>query len=193
MPHKVGLGLADKYTFRRFDSGRTSFVSGAFDDVKGAEKAVSSFERKGVGRDQITVLVSEEGRERHLRGGQKLEIQKETKAAEGFAAGTAIGGTVGAVLGAIVAAGSTIAIPPLGLVVAGPLAAALAGAGAGGATGGLVGVLIGAGMPEYQAKYYEERLKEGAIVVGAETRTDEEAGELENDLKEAGATEVKQS
>lgn len=193
MADKLGLGLSGKYTFRRFDSGRTAFVSGVFDKVEGADKAVGSFERRGIPRDQITVLVSEEGRERHLGESGKLEIEKGTKAAEGFAAGSAIGGTVGAVTGAIVAAGSTIAIPPLGLVVAGPVAAALAGAAAGGATGGLVGALIGAGMPEYQAKHYEESLKEGGIVVGADARSEEEADEMEGELKAAGAEDVKQN
>jgi hypothetical protein len=193
MPERVGFGLRESYSFKRFESGRRSFVSGVFDNVEGAEKAVGSIERRGVPRDQITVLVSEEGRRRHLGGDRKLEIEKGTKAAEGFAAGSAIGGTVGAVVAAIVAAGSSIAIPPLGLVVAGPLAAALAGAGAGGVTGGLVGILIGAGMPEYEAKYYEERLKQGGIVVGAEARSEEEADQLEGELKDAGAEKVKQS
>ena len=70
---------------------------------------------------------------------------------EGLGVGAAVGGGVGATLAAIFAVGSNVVVPGLGLVVAGPIAAALAGAGAGGATGGLVGALVGAGIPEERA------------------------------------------
>ena len=88
------------------------------------------------------------------------ELSGGTKAAEGFGKGSAIGGGIGAALGAIFAIGTSIVVPGLGLVVAGPIAAALAGAGAGGATGGLVGALIGAGIPEDRAKLYESGIRE---------------------------------
>jgi hypothetical protein len=192
MPQRVGFGLAD-YKFKKFDSGRTAFVSGVFNDPRAADRAVTTLERRGFGRDQITVLMSEDVRRRLLERDEKLEIEKGTKAAEGLAAGGALGGVVGAVLGAIAAAGSTLVVPPLGLAIAGPIAAALAGAGAGGATGGLIGLLVGAGMPEYQAKHYEARLKEGGVVVGVEARTEGEADEVEHELKEAGAEEVKET
>src|SRR6185369_16437972 len=87
----------------------------------------------------------------------------------------AIGGTVGAVLAAIAAVGTTIAIPGLGLVIAGPLAAAIAGAGAGGAAGGLVGALVGWGIPEERVKRYEAGIKEGGILMGVKSRSDADA------------------
>ncbi|MDX5345770.1 MAG: hypothetical protein LPJ89_01900, partial [Hymenobacteraceae bacterium] len=74
-------------------------------------------------------------------------------------------GTLGAIIGAVAAIGTSVAIPGLGLVVAGPLAAGLAGAGAGGLTGGLLGALVGAGIPEERAKVYETGIKEGNIVL----------------------------
>ena len=102
---------------------------------------------------------------------------------EGAGAGSAIGGTAGAVIGAIAAIGTAVAIPGLGLVVAGPIAAGLAGAGAGGLTGGIVGALIGSGIPEDRAKHYESGIKEGGIVMGVKPRSDEDAEYLENEWK----------
>lgn len=197
MPHhlrdrdRIGFGLTEHYRFKAFDTGRLSFVSGVFDGVEDAERAVAKLQSRGFTRDQITVLMSEEVRKQHARGGD-VEIEKGSKTAEGLGTGGAIGGAVGAVLGAIVAAGTTVVVPPLGLVIAGPLAAALAGVGAGGATGGLVGALVGAGLPEYTAKHYEERISQGGVVVGVEARTEDEADVVERDLKDAGAEDVKQ-
>lgn len=80
---------------------------------------------------------------------------------KGLALGGALGGTVIGILGALVALSSTIAIPGLGLVVIGPLAAGLVGAGAGSIAGGLVGALIGSGIPEAHVKYFENEIKKG--------------------------------
>lgn len=193
MPDRVGFGLRDSYQFKKFESGRTSFVSGVFDEPAKAERAVEKLENRGYGRDQIAVLMSEERRQVLKSGDSTIDIEKGTKTVEGLGTGSAIGGTVGAIIGAIVAAGTTVAVPPLGLVVAGPLAAALAGLGAGSATGGLVGALVGAGMPEYTAKYYEDRVKQGGIVVGVDAPNEPEADDVEEDLRDAGAEEVKQS
>lgn len=182
-----------KLRMKTFDSGRLCFVSGVFDELEDAERAVAALERRGMPRDRVSVLMSEETRRRYATGnGNRLEIEKGTKAAEGLGKGGAVGGVLGGVLGALLAVGTSVAIPGLGLVVAGPLAGALAGAGAGGAAGGLIGALVGAGIPEYEAKHYEKRLKEGAIVVGAEARTEEEADLLEKDLEALGAEDVKQ-
>ena len=93
---------------------------------------------------------------------------------------------MGAVLATLVAVGSTIAIPGLGLVVAGPLAAALAGAGAGGATGTLVGALIGSGIPEERVTHYEAGLKNGGIVMGVRPRSEEDAIAIENSWRQRG-------
>ncbi|MFN2433685.1 MAG: hypothetical protein ABR599_12895 [Gemmatimonadota bacterium] len=182
------------YRFGSFESGRSTFVSGVFDEIRDAEKAVVALQNRGYGREAITVLMSDETRRRYLGKGTDVpEIEKGSKAAEGLGTGAAIGGTLGAIAGAIAAVGTSLVIPGLGLVVAGPLAAALAGAGAGGATGGLLGTLIGAGIPEYQAKHYEERVKSGDVVVGVEARSEDEADEIEDELEDLGAEDVKQS
>ena len=108
----------------------------------------------------------------------------------GLAAGSAIGG-IGAALAAIFAVGTAVAIPGLGLVVAGPIAAALAGAGAGGATGGLIGALIGAGMPEGRAAEYERGIKAGGIVLGTRAKDEEHAAKLERDLGNYGGLSIR--
>jgi hypothetical protein len=178
--------------FDTFEGGRLKFVSGAFDEVKDAERAVQALERRGFGRAQITVLMPEDIRTRYAAESPTLEVEKGTKAAEGLGAGSAIGGAAGAFVGALAAAGTSLIIPGLGLIVAGPIAGALAGAGAGGVTGGLLGALVGAGMPEYRAKYYEEKLQEGGIVVGVEARSEDEADAIEDELKDCGADDVQQ-
>lgn len=92
------------------------------------------------------------------------------KATEGAGVGAATGGTLGGVAGAVAALGAGVAIPGIGLVLAGPLA----GAGAGGAAGTLVGGLVGAGIPEERAKRYESDIKEGGIVLGVEPHGEED-------------------
>ncbi len=106
------------------------------------------------------------------------------KAMETAGKGSAIGGTVGAVIGAVAAIGTSVLIPGLGLLVAGPIAAGLAGAGAGSIACGLVGALIGSGIPEEHAKEYEEGVKNGRIVMGVNARNDEDADYFANQWKE---------
>ncbi|MBK6772767.1 MAG: hypothetical protein IPG78_11730 [Ignavibacteria bacterium] len=103
------------------------------------------------------------------------ETEVGTKAMEGAGTGSAIGGTIGAVAGVIAALGTSLIIPGLGIVLAGPIAAGLAGAGAGGITGGLIGALIGSGIPEERAKVYESGVKDGGIVMGVNPRNKEDA------------------
>jgi hypothetical protein len=117
-------------------------------------------------------------------------LEREHKTLEGTGAGGAIGAVVGAVAGAIAAIGTTIMIPGLGLVVAGPLAAALAGAGAGGVTGGLIGALVGTGMTEERARIYKTAIEEGGIVLSVTPRTPEDAQWLEKSWKDCGAEDV---
>ncbi len=193
---RIGGPNTNPYRFKTFESGRLTFVSGMFDEVSAAESAVAALEKRGYTSDQVSVLMSDEMRKRYLGGAEgtgTLEVEKGSKAVKGLGTGSAIGGTLGAIAGAIAAVGTSLAIPGLGLVVAGPIAAALAGAGAGGATGGLLGTLVGAGMPEYRAKYYEEQLKKGGVMVGVEARSEEEADQLEDELEHLGAEDVKQS
>lgn len=157
-------------------------LTAMFRDRESAERAYNALQSRGYSQDDINLMMSDETRKRQFERNEQ-DSELGNKAMEGAGAGSAIGGTAGAVIGAIAAIGTAVAIPGLGLVVAGPIAAGLAGAGAGGITGGIVGALIGSGIPEDRAKQYESGIKEGGIVMGVKPRNDEDARYLENEWK----------
>jgi hypothetical protein len=165
---------------------KAKLVTGLFKSKVSAEAAVDAIMKRGFTRDDISVLMSDSTRSK------EFALQTRTHAADGLGIGAATtGGAVGAVIAAIAAVGTTLFLPGINLVIAGPIAAALAGAGAGGATGGLIGALIGAGIPEYRAKVYEAGIRGGGILIGVEARTDEEVDRLEELLDELGADNVR--
>jgi len=158
-------------------------VTGLFRDRESAERAYNSLSSRGYSKDDVSVMMSDKTRDTHFSGSGAGDTELGDKALEGAGVGSAIGGTVGAVLAAVAAIGTSIALPGLGLIVAGPLAAALAGAGAGGLTGGLVGALVGSGIPEERAREYESGINEGGIVMGVNSRSDEDAAHFENEFR----------
>ncbi|HEV7903824.1 MAG TPA: CsbD family protein [Pyrinomonadaceae bacterium] len=158
-------------------------VTGLFRDRDSAESAYGSLSTRGYSKDDVNLLMSDETRKTHFSSDDAADTELGSKALEGAGAGAAIGGTTGAVLAAIAAIGTSVVLPGLGLIVAGPLAAALAGAGAGGATGGLIGALIGSGIPEDRAKVYDEGVRNGGIVMGVNARSDEDAEYFENEFR----------
>ena len=164
---------------------KAKLVTGLFKSKVSAEAGVDAIMKRGFTRDDISVLMSDSTRSK------EFALQTRTHAADGLGIGSAVGGTIGAVLAAIAAVGTTLFLPGINLVIAGPIAAALAGAGAGGATGGLIGALIGAGIPEYRAKVYEAGIRGGGILIGVEARSEEEVDRLEELLDELGAEHVR--
>lgn len=163
-------------------TAHSGMVTGLFRDRESAERAYGSLTERGYGQDDINLVMSDDTRKKHFAvDGRETELGN--KALKGVGTGAAVGGAVGATLAAIAAVGTTLALPGLGLLVAGPIAAALAGAGAGGATGGLIGGLIGAGIPEERVKDYEEGIKNGGIMMGVNPRTPEDAAYFEEDWK----------
>src|SRR5689334_4429068 len=162
-------------------TGHSRMVTGLFRDRDSAERAYNSVTTRGYSDKDVNLLMSDETREKHFVDDRETELGN--KALKGAGTGAAVGGAVGATLAAIAAIGTTLALPGLGLLVAGPIAAALAGAGAGGATGGLIGGLIGAGIPEERVKDYEEGIKNGGIMMGVTPRTSEDAAYFEEDWK----------
>jgi hypothetical protein len=158
-------------------------VTGVFKTRVAAEAAVDAILKRGYTRDDISVLMSDATKSK------EFAIETGSRAGEGAGIGGAVGGTIGAVLAALAAVGTNIALPGLGLIVAGPLAAA---AGAGGAAGGLIGALVGAGIPEHRAKVYDASLRAGGILIGIETKTDEEADKVEKLLGDLGADYIRQ-
>jgi hypothetical protein len=164
-------------------------VTGLFRDRESAERAYGSLTKRGYGEDDVNLIMSDETRKKHfMADGRETELGN--KALEGAGTGAAIGGAVGATLAAIAAIGTTLALPGLGLLVAGPLAAAIAGAGAGGAAGGLIGALVGAGIPEERVKKYEEGIKNGGIMMGVTPRNEADAEYFEQDWKKNRGEEV---
>lgn len=156
-------------------------VTGLFRDREDAERAYHLTSGRGYDTGDIDVMMSDETRLRHFGDGTVTELGN--KAAGGAGVGGALGGTVGAIAAAIAAAGTSLVLPGLGLVVAGPIAAALAGAGAGAAAGGVVGALIGWGIPEERVRHYEEGMNEGGILMGVRPRNAEDAAYLQEEWK----------
>jgi len=159
------------------------WVIGTFRDVESAERAYNSLSGRGYTQEDINLLMSDETRKKYF--GDKAKSGLGSKAMEGAGAGGAIGGTLGAILGALAAVGTSLAIPGLGIVIAGPIVAALAGAGAGGLTGGLIGALVGAGIPEDRAKLYEDDIRRGGIVMGVNPRNKEDARYFEQEWRKS--------
>jgi hypothetical protein len=168
---------------------RSRMVTGLFKDRESAERAYGSVTSRGYTQDDVNLLMSEDTRKTHFTDDGR-ETEMGNKALEGAGTGAAIGGVVGATLAAIAAIGTTLALPGLGLLVAGPIAAALAGAGAGGATGGLIGALVGAGIPEERVKRYEEGIRNGGIVMGVTPKSDDDAVYFEEEWKRHRGEEV---
>ncbi len=161
-------------------------VTGLFPDRASAEAAFASAHERGYTQDDVNLMMSDETRERDFKREADAGTQTElgNKAAEGAGIGGAIGGTVGAIAAAVAAIGSVLVLPGLGMVVAGPLAAAAAGAGAGAAGGGLIGALIGWRIPEERVKHYEEGIKKGGILMGLKARSPEDAQHFESSWKQ---------
>lgn len=163
----------------RSNTAPGTLVTGLFPDRESAEAAYGTAEARGYTKDDLNLVMSDDTRARHFSD-EQASTELGNKAAEGAGVGGAIGGTVGAVAAAIAAVGTTLALPGLGLVIAGPLAAAVAGAGVGATGGGLIGALIGWNMPEERVKHYEQGVQNGGILMGLRTRNEEDATHLQN-------------
>ena len=163
-------------------SNQNRMMTGMFRDRQSAEGAYNALHERGYTQDEVNLMMSDDTRKKHFANSD-VDTDLGNKALEGAGTGSAIGGTAGAVIGAIAAIGTAVALPGLGLVIAGPILAGLAGAGAGGLTGGIVGALVGSGIPEDRAKEYESGVKEGGIVMGVNPRTQEDADYFENHWK----------
>lgn len=175
---------------KTYSGGR--LVTGLYDNPEHAGRAYEDLTTKhGYTSDDVSVLMSDETRRKHFGDAEPgTEFKTGSKRAEGAGVGGATGMSVGAVLGALLAAATSIAIPGIGLIVAGPIAGALAGAGAGGAAGTLIGYLIGAGIPEERAKVYDEGIRSGGIVLGTRARDEAHATELERDFTTHGGRHI---
>jgi hypothetical protein len=154
-------------------------VTAVFRDPIKGQSAYDGLLHRGYASKGINVLMSDTTRSTyfpHERGEEYIEASNF--AAEGMGVGGAIGTAVGATLAAVMAIGTSILVPGLGIIVAGPIAAALAGGGAGAVTGGLIGALVGMGIPEPNARAYQEALREGGVIIGVVPKDDEDVARL---------------
>jgi hypothetical protein len=165
-------------------SGKNTAVFGIYPSTAHAETAVDTLVHEGFPSANISVLLED------YRGTREFAHEKDTKAPEGTTAGVAAGGVIGGTLGVLAGIGA-LAIPGFGpFIAAGPIMAGLAGLGAGGAVGGLIGALVGMGIPEYEAKRYEGRLKKGAVLLSVHCDTSEQISRAKDLLKDTGAEDV---
>lgn len=173
---------------------KDSMVTGVFRNKLDADRAYDALIRRGYADSEINVLMSDQTRTNYygVRPAEEREAKHEpgTLAVEGMGVGGAIGTAVGATLAAVAAIGTSIVVPGLGLVIAGPIAAALAGGGAGAVTGGAIGMLTGLGFTEENVEAYHAALREGGVVLGVVPRNSTEAAEIEKAFKEAGGENV---
>jgi hypothetical protein len=119
-----------------------------------------------------------------------LGHEKNTKAPEGATTGATAGGIAGGILGLLAGIGA-LAIPGAGpFIAAGPIMAALSGLGAGGTIGGIIGALVGGGIPEYEAKRYENRLKSGGILLAVRANSDDLVKRVKEIMKQNSAEDI---
>src|SRR6266581_5378870 len=138
----------------------------------------------GLANNDISVLFPDK------EGTRDFAHEQHTKAPEGAATGAGAGGVLGGALGWLVGIGA-IAIPGLGpFIAAGPIVAALSGAAAGAALGGVAGALIGFGIPEYEAKRYEGKIKEGNVLISVHADNSTERERARTIFEEAGAEDI---
>jgi hypothetical protein len=160
----------------------SSLVTALFPSRATAERAIDDLGSAGFTHDDISMLMSDTTR------GREFGVKEANKAPEGAATGATLGGVIGAVVAGLAAVG-TLAIPGLALVAAGPVVATLAGLGAGAAAGGLTGALVGLGIPEHEAKFYDEKIRKGGILLGVYAHDDRKK-QAKQILEAAGAERV---
>lgn len=189
LDEQISAGTSDPASATTHSSA-SKMVTGLFRDRDSAERAYSTVTARGYDKKDVNVVMSDATRKTHFFNDSDMKTELGNKAAEGAGIGGAIGGTLGAIAAAVAAVGTSIAFPGLGLVIAGPIAAALAGAGAGGATGGLLGALVGWGMPEERVKHYEAAIKDGGILMGVTPRSNADAEHFEREWRNGNGEEV---
>lgn len=169
---------------------KKKMVTGVFRDRYDAERAFDYLHGAGYLDSEINVLMSDRTRSSYYSSRDEDKHEAGSLATEGMGVGGAIGTAVGATLAAVAAIGTSIALPGLGLIIAGPLAAALAGGGAGAVTGGAIGALVGAGMTEQNAQAYDEALRKGGIVVGVVPHNNDQADDIQKKFSEYNGENV---
>jgi len=165
-------------------AGKNTAVFGIYRDRSHAEQAVDALRGAGFRNSDVSVLLPDNV------GTKDFAHDKNTKAPEGTTTGATSGGLVGGALGWLAGIGA-LAIPGVGpFIAAGPIMGALAGVGVGGAVGGLIGALVGMGIPEYEAKRYEGRVREGGVLLSVHADSSDWVKRAKDILKDTGAQDI---
>jgi hypothetical protein len=165
-------------------NSKKTAVFGLYPNVVSAEQSVDALLAAGFSNSDVSVLMADN------QSSKDFAHEKQTKAPEGTTTGVAAGGTIGGTLGLLAGIGA-LAIPGVGpFIAAGPIMGALAGLGVGGAVGGLVGALVGMGIPEYEAKRYEGRVKDGGVLLSVHCDTSDQITRAKDVLKRTGADDI---
>jgi len=159
-------------------------VFGIYANERDAAEAVDQLRQAGFRNADVSVLIAENA------GNKDFAHEKSTKAPEGATTGAATGAILGGALGWLAGIGS-IVIPGIGpFLAAGPIVAMLSGLGAGGVLGGFAGAIVGAGIPEYEAKRYEGRVRNGGVLLSVHSDDSEWAKTAKEVLVRTGAEDV---
>jgi hypothetical protein len=165
-------------------AGKKTAVFGIYSGAAQAERAVDALIVANFSNSDVSVLLPDD------QTTKDFAHEKHTKAPEGTATGVAAGGTIGGTLGLLAGIGA-LAIPGVGpFIAAGPIMGALAGVGVGGAVGGLVGALVGMGIPEYEAKRYEGKVRDGNFLISVHTDDSDQAKRAKELFERDGAEDI---
>ena len=149
-----------------------------------AEQIVENLKLANFSNNDISVLFPDK------ESNRSFAHEKNTKAPEGAVTGAGTGGVIGGTLGWLMGIGA-LAIPGVGpFIAAGPIMAALSGAAIGAAAGGIAGGLIGMGIPELEAKRYEQQIKDGNILISVHTDDSDEIKTAKEIFERAGAKDI---
>jgi hypothetical protein len=171
-------------------SGKRLTITGLFSDGQSAERAYQACVERGYEIGDVNVVMSEDTRKRLVSDDSATTTLLARKKAEGGELGGPTGGRVEILVTIFAAVGAALALPALGFVVAGPIAAARASAGAAGLAAGLIGALGDWGIPQERVHLYEAGIRDGGILMMVEARSDEDARQIGQHWKAIGGREV---
>jgi hypothetical protein len=149
-----------------------------------AESIVDQLKTANFANSDISVLFPDKS------GSRDFAHEKNTKAPEGAVTGAGAGGALGGALGWLAGIG-LLAIPGVGpFIAAGPILAALSGAAVGATLGGITGALVGLGFPEYEARRYEGKVKDGNILISVHAENSEQIDRAKGIFEASGASDI---
>ncbi|HEY6987109.1 MAG TPA: general stress protein [Bryobacteraceae bacterium] len=165
-------------------AGKNTAVYAIYPSRERTEETVDRLLAAGFRNEDISVLFQDNV------GTKDFAHEKATKAPEGTTTGAVTGGVIGGTLGLLAGIGA-LAIPGIGpFIAAGPIMTTLAGVGSGGVVGGIIGALVGMGIPEYEAKRYAGRVKEGGILLSVHSDNSDWTGKAKEILRETGGEDI---